>query len=62
MVDRDVPSRLLSSTKGTRLVLRRDAEALRPGDTVKSAGALWRVQGRIARSGDVVLEPADKAL
>lgn len=51
----EVPSRLLSGKKGTRLVLARDATGLRLGQRVKSAGDFYEVQGRIARTGDVVL-------
>ncbi len=52
----EVTSRLLSAKKNTRLVLRRDAEGLTTGTLVRSHGETWCVQGRIARSGDVVLE------
>jgi hypothetical protein len=59
MSDTEVLSRLLSGKKNTRLVLRRNADGLTTGALVRSVGALWRVQGRITRTGDVVLEAAD---
>jgi hypothetical protein len=53
----EVLSRLLSGKKGTRLVLARDAAGLRLGQRVKAAGDFYEVQGRILRTGDVVLAP-----
>jgi hypothetical protein len=56
---REVPSRLLSAKKDTRLVLRRDAEGLKRGERVRSVGTFWKVDGFIHRTGDVVLSADD---